>query len=551
MKARKRNSTAAGAISFAFLAAFLLQGCGGLPRALRQQIASEKENLAQAQKQFRSSQQTVKDDLAHSPELFASAKVKTEWPARLQTAQQSLNKAGDDLKQVDSAKDVRNAERLLADARTQRQTAVSTAQAVASDANSWLDFERNVPHYLTAMQHEYDTIHGIDLAPVATVVEKAETDWPAKKADLDGRLAALKQLRTDADNQWMATEAARKDAGAGSAKPAEIATLIEANDILERDADKLPHDIDELRAQAGQLYNSWDKVLADLDVSNRGGQKVYQEKINTVRTHYTDVAQKKTEVSSDSKWVEVPPSTYQSVENDLGMTIAHKDAGKFDSEAQDQVQPPGFAYIAPPSVGRNQYGYWSNQGGHSVWTWLPEYLIMRELLWGRNYQPIYINEYNGYQAARRSGQVYYGRETPSAPPKYGSHGTFTQQRYSSSRYVQSGGFASSEYASRPGSSSSSSSSSSGMLRTQPRSTFNEPDSSAGNRFGSENGQRFGSNGSAGGNGQRFGTGGGFSGGSGQRFGSRGGFSSGSGQRFGSPSRSAPSAGRRFGGSRRR
>ena len=145
--------------------------------------------------------------------------------------------------------------------------------------------------------------------------------------------------------------------------------------------------------------------------------------------------------------MDVSPSAYRSVEKDLGMAIAHKDAGLFDSEAQTRAQPPGFAYIAPPSQGSNQYGYWTHSGGQSFWTFLPQYLIMRELLWGRNYQPIYINEYNGYSTALRSGRTYYGNETPTAPPKYGSHGTFTEQRYAGSRYVQSGGFKGSAYSS--------------------------------------------------------------------------------------------------------
>jgi hypothetical protein len=235
--------------------------------------------------------------------------------------------------------------------------------------------------------------------------------------------------------------------------------------------------------------------------------------LTTVRTHYTDVAAKKTEISSENKWVDVPAPTYRAVENDLGMTIAHKDAGLFDSEAQNQAQPPGFAYIAPPSVGSNQYGYWSHEGGQSVWTWLPEYLIMRELLWGHSYRPIYINEFNGYQTALRSGRTYYGQETPAAPPKYGSHGTFTQQRYANSRYVQSGGYSGSAYASNRSAGSAASS------RPGP-SLAPRDEGSAGKRFGGSSG------------GQKFG-------------------GSSSGQRFGAP-RSAPrSSGHSFGGSRHR
>lgn len=512
MKARKRHVAIAGA----GLSIALLASCGGLPRVLRNQIASEKAALQQADRQLQHSRETVKADLAHSPDLFRNASVSTEWPARLQSARGTLDRAKSDLQQLDRVSDVRRAEQLLNEERGFRQSVVRDAESVESDANSWLDFEKNVPHYLAAMQREYDEIHALDLTPLADVVQKAEQDWPAKKANLDGRLASLRQSEEAAGTEWRATESARQDAAAGTAKGPEIATLIQANDVLQRDDSKLKHDADELRAACGQLYDAWDKVLADLEVAHHGDETVYSEKVTTVRTHYTDVAAKKTEISSDNKWVDVPASSYRAVENDLGMTIAHKDAGLFDSEAQNQAQPPGFAYIAPPSVGSNQYGYWSHEGGQSVWTFLPEYLIMRQLLWGPGYRPIYINEYNGYQTAVRSGRTYYGQESPASPPKYGSHGTFTQQRYANSRYVQSGGYNSSGYASNRSAGSAS--------RPEPGfhpGNSSREDGSAGKRFGGSSG------------GQKFGSG------------------SSSGQRFGTP-RSAPrSSGKSFGGSRRR
>jgi len=132
------------------------------------------------------------------------------------------------------------------------------------------------------------------------------------------------------------------------------------------------------------------------------------------------------------------------------VAIAHKDAGLFDSEAQTTAQPAGFAYIAPESQGSNQYGYWDHSSGHSVWTWLPEYLILRELLWNHDYRPVVIDEYRAYRTAQTAGRTYYGQTTPAAPPKYGTHGTFTQTHYADSRYVQHGGFSSSAYTTHPG-----------------------------------------------------------------------------------------------------
>jgi hypothetical protein len=487
----------------AIAGALLLVSCGGLPRGLRNQIASERRGLQQTERQLQHSLDTVRDDIAHSPDLFKGASVSTEWPARLQSARGALDRAKNDLQQLDRVSDPRRAEQLLSEERALRQSVARDAESVESDANSWLDFERNVPHYLAAMQREYDEIQAVDLTPVAETVQKAEQDWPAKKADLDGRLARLRQSSEAAETQWRATESARQAAAAGTAAGPAIATLIQANDILQRDDSQLTHDADELRAGCGQLYDSWDKILADLEVAHREGETVYSEKVSTVRTHYVDVAAKKTEISTDNKWLDVPASSYRAVENDLGMVIAHKDAGLFDSEAQNTVQPPGFAYIAPPSQGSNQYGYWSHSGGESVWTFLPQYLLMRELLWGHSYRPIYINEYNGYQLAQRSGRTYYGQETPASPPKYGSHGTFTAQRYANSRYVQSGGYAGSAYASNRAAGSSRPESGFSQSRPAPTRSPSGEDSSAGKRFGgSSSGEKFGSHGSGG---QRFGS----------------------------------------------
>jgi hypothetical protein len=461
-----------------------LASCAGLPRSLRNDIAAEKERLQQADRQLKHSEETVRDDIAHSPDLFKGTPVTSEWPAKLQSARATLDRANSDLQQLDkfSGKDKDRAERLLRDERGLRESALRDSEAVEEDANKWLDFQRNVPHYLAVMQREYDQIHTADLAPVTQSVTKAEQDWPAKKDVLESRLATLRQSSDAAEMQWRATEAARQDATAGKATGAEIATLIQANDVLAGDARNLTTGANDLTAQTGQLYDAWDKILVDLDVSHRGFDTVYGEKIKTVHSQ-------KGKVSSDDHWVDVSPSAYRSVENDLGMTIAHKDAGLFDSEAQTTPQPPGFAYIASPSQGSNQYGYWTHSGGQSVWTFLPEYLIMRELLWGHNYQPIYVNEYNGYRTALRSGRTYYGTETPASPPKYGSHGTFTQQRYAGSRYVQSGGFKGSTYSSNRTAAPSYSS---------PKSFRPEPNESPiGKRFGRSSGGRAFGSGSAG------------------------------------------------------
>ena len=425
-----------------FLAAAIasvLVSCGSLPTALRGDIAAEHDRLLQAERQVK------RTAGAQNPGI-------PDWSSQLAAMQQKLDRAKADGAELDKAAkgpgntDARErAQRLLGEERELRLAALRDADAMDAEAGKWTEVKNNAPKYIAKMQGEYDAIHKADLSKVTAAVEKADKDWPAKKADLDARLASLKASATGADSQWSSSEAARKAAAAGSLDGGSIATLIHTDDALAKEADGVTRGADQLIGLTGQLYYSYDKILEDLDQNRSGMDAIYREKIKTVKTQFTDVAAKKTDVSSDVEWQDVPASQYRAVENDLGMAISHKDAGMYDSEATTVAQPPGFAYMATPEQGRNQYGYWD----HGIWTWLPEYLIMRELFWGPRYVPIYVNEYNGYYTARNLGRSYYGASTPAAPPKYGSHGTFTEQRYAGSRYVQSGGFGGSRYSSGP------------------------------------------------------------------------------------------------------
>src|ERR1700691_3131367 len=130
MNARKRYVAIAGAL--------LLVSCGGLPRALRNQIAAEKLSLQQTDRQLQHSLETVKEDLAHSPSLFQGTPVSTQWPARLQSARGSLDRAKNDLQQLDKISDPRRAEQLLGDERALRLSVIHESESVEADANSWL-----------------------------------------------------------------------------------------------------------------------------------------------------------------------------------------------------------------------------------------------------------------------------------------------------------------------------------------------------------------------------------------------------------------------------
>jgi len=503
----------------AAIAAFLLlTGCASIPRELRHEIQEADDRVLQAQKQFQKDADEIKSDFNYSPDLFKT--VSSDWTGRLNAAKSKLDAAEADrreLKRLDDSlrNNLPRVRQLLTDEDRLRRTAIDEANTIEAQASRWLDFQHNLPHYLAKMKEEHDSAHGADFTEVTRTVEKAERDWPAKKADLDQRLQTLRTAADRADQQWQATEAERQAASEGKASGAQVATLIQANDAIESTAN-VAAEKQQLDGLCGQLYYAWDKVLEDLDQDHEGPALVYREKLKTVRTQFAEAGDKSPQTSTDVDWVNIEPDAYRAVENDLGMAIAHKDAGLYDSEAQTTAQPAGFAYIAPPSVGSNQYGYWTHNEQGSFWTFLPEYLIMRELFWGNSYRPIVVNEYNSYYDYARQGRTWYGETSPAAPPKYGTHGTFTQQRYAGSRYVQSGGFKNSAYGSRP----------SAATPAAPRmGSAPQSDDSQGKRFGrpadpTPQGKRFG-----------------------------GGNSPPAGKRFGGGNR--PPAGRRFGGARRR
>ena len=75
---------------------------------------------------------------------------------------------------------------------------------------------------------------------------------------------------------------------------------------------------------------------------------------------------------------------------------------------------------------------------------------MRDLLFNRSYRPLDYREYHDYRTYRQRNQTYYGRDTATQTPKYGTSGSATQEHYSGSTFAKGGGFKDSKYASKAG-----------------------------------------------------------------------------------------------------
>jgi hypothetical protein len=443
------------AILSASIVTVLFAGLDNLPRSVRNQIDGERAALAAARDQARAARNAVEARIAADPALFAAIPASRQWPQKFGEADGGLQSAGRDMDELarlekqNRRQDRARAESLLTEERGLRTGATAEAEGVQKEAERWLDLQRNLPQTLQDMQRNDEAIRGFDLNSITAAVQKAETDWPEKQADLEARLAAVRNAAAESEQSWDASAAARQQAAAGGLAGADLGALLVAADQLQSCAANLPQQAADLKALSAQLYDSWDKLLIDMEARGIGASKEYDQEIRTVRTHFESVSATEGATTSEDRWIAVPQPAYQAMEKDLGMAIEHKPAGKYDFESERIAQPAGFAYMASPSQGSNQYGYWERRDGRDFWVFYGQYALLRDLLFGHDYRPLERGEWDGYQTSRSRGQTYYGGE--GAGQKYGTSGSATEERYAGSSYARSGGFKNSQYASKSGS----------------------------------------------------------------------------------------------------
>jgi hypothetical protein len=428
-----------------------------LPGSVRAQIDSERTALTTAQKELTAARSEVSRDVEAHADLFKSVPQSAQWPGSFSQAAASLQSAETqmrDLTQLEKDghyQDRAKAQSMLANVRQLRNAAESQAAKTQAEASRFIERANHLPAEAQRMERDYHSIQAFDLAPLKAAVARAQSDWPEKKGDLDTRLAAVTGLATQADTVWQSTAKARAEAASGPPAAFDTGAFLGAGDQLRASADSLPKKAAELQTLTGQLYNSWDKILVDMRTRGSGSSRDWQQKIRTVTTRLPNAAAKNGATSSDEQWASVPETTFNAMRNNLGMAVEHKSAGKYDYEADHVAEPAGFAYMAPPSQGSNQYGYWENRGGQSFWVWYGQYALLRDLLFNRSYRPLPRDDWEGYRTYRDRGQTYYGQDYESRAPKYGTNGTTTQDRYAGSTYAQGGGFRNSPYASKSGS----------------------------------------------------------------------------------------------------
>jgi hypothetical protein len=439
----------------AIMAVVPFLGFDDLPRQTRAAIDSERAALASAATQVQRDRDEVAREVKTDADLFRTVPAAQQWPVVFDGAGTVLQSADRDMQRLTAlAKENRRsgrdeAEKLLADERQLRASALRQADGARNEASHWVEIKRHLPDEVQQMARDEETVHSFDFTPIAATVQRAEGDWPEKKADLETRLAALHAIQSRGEQVWQSSAELRREAAANDYAHLNFGALGGDADALHTAAADLPQKSASLTALTGQLYKSWDKILADMEERGHGKAKTYQQQIRTVTTQVPDAASKAGTTTSDERWVEVPKPTYEAMRNDLGMAIEHKPAGKYDVESERVAQPAGFAYMAPPGQS-NQYGYWDHNGGQSFWVFYGQYALMRDLLFHGSYRPIDYGEWRDYRTYQSTGRTYYGNDAVAGLPKYGTQGTATADRYSGSTFGKSGGFRNSQYASKSG-----------------------------------------------------------------------------------------------------
>jgi hypothetical protein len=153
---------------------------------------------------------------------------------------------------------------------------------------------------------------------------------------------------------------------------------------------------------------------------------------------------------TETDWVEVDDEDWLEYQEDLGMEIASKPYGMYESEVADVSAPPGMGFVGDP-----RYGCWrtdedgpcldaeeaAEDSTHSAWYYGGRYGFMGGLVgWGGRYRPYRYSEWNRWNRDFRGRDSYYGPDP--AAPSYGtwSPGVRDSPRFRTSTYAVAGGF---------------------------------------------------------------------------------------------------------------
>lgn len=172
--------------------------------------------------------------------------------------------------------------------------------------------------------------------------------------------------------------------------------------------------LDRLRAQL-EPFPEYSVVLQDMNETLFGYSHLYRVLTGEAQAGSDELVYRETVLD----WQDVDSGTYERYRPSLGMVILSKSAdGNVDADAH----PPGYQ-----QVGDERYGQWrEDSSGRSFWEFYGQYALLSNLLGGFG-RPIYRDDWNGYQDARRRGETWYGGGGTAGGRTWGTDGSATRQ----------------------------------------------------------------------------------------------------------------------------
>lgn len=421
---------------------------GGLDNRIVALAEAEIKNIQEARQTVESEQATVSKWMKDDPDLFAAQAGAEGWDSSFQKANEELKGADTNVQKIralisaDDSETEAELVTLTENLASTRAKVVSAISGIRFAAQDLIDFKKEIDKKLPALNANYTAILSFDIAALESQVAQAVSDWPGKKDDLTRRVDSFKQLKENVQSSWQATEEARNRVTNKQFTGNDVEMLVRAADSFEQARASLQAAPARLSALIDQLYWSWDKTLVDFEI-NEGATVGFRQKTETTKVRALVPEGQTAETKKSEQWQSISEQEYKKKKDSLGMVVEHKAAGKYDNESVRSVQPPGYSYVAPPGR-RNRYGYWGPRNGSgSFWHFYGQYAFMSHMLGGpRHY--VTPSMYTDYRHHRDTGRTYYGRDNVGRK-MYGSDGTTTRQRFSSSNYVKTNGFKNSQY----------------------------------------------------------------------------------------------------------
>jgi hypothetical protein len=458
------------------MAIVAMAGLDNLPRQLRSRAEGASTQIQSDRKHFESNRAAVERALTTEPDLFRTQTA--PWRDEIRKAQAQLGEAEitvtslRGLAEANRRQDRQTVERDLAKLDSLRGSAVLATDRIRRQAERWIEYKRDLPHQLETMRTNYEHVHTWDVAAATAPAQKAMTDWPGKKDDLQHRTDALSALKQQGEAAWVSTSEARAKAESQDWAAVDYAALFSGGEQLQSTLKQLSDGTSAMNTLAPQPYVDRNKLLLDLADGPR-------QKVRVIETKFSNSSLKDGQTTYRERWETIDEARFHELAQNVGTVVERKPAGKYDSEAELTPQAPAYAYIAQPGQ-LNAYGRWSN----GVWEWLPQYLLFSQLLMRSAHPPITSGDFYAYESARRRGESWYGRSgeyrRPSSSEWWSRRGSAARRAldslarssggsgwyrerprtsespswgsgsYSGSRYQSRGSFSGSRYQSRGG-----------------------------------------------------------------------------------------------------